>query len=318
MNTRPFAEFNLSRLMLGTVQFGMPYGIANRIGQPAYDDIRAIVAAALDGGVNCFDTAAAYGNSEAILGRVLQDLKAGAQVVVVTKVKALEPYELADPILAERAIEKSVATSRQLLHLDCLPVVLFHRETDALYLDVLEKLKSRGWLSYAGVSCENQPGPAAAFVASGQAAALQLPANILDRRHLRSGVFQTAAAAGVAVFIRSVYLQGLLVMPPPEIPPSLRGLAPVCESVASIADQAGITPAELAVRYMLSQEGVTSVLTGVETVRQIRENLDCFSRGPLPSDMAAAVEQAVPELPETLLTPAKWPTLSPAESGKVN
>lgn len=313
-HTLSIDDANLSRLMLGTVQFGMPYGVANRVGQPAYEDVRAIMVAALDGGINGFDTAAAYGESEAVLGRVLQDLTVADRVVVVTKVKPLTAEELADPGLAERAIEQSVATSRQRLRIDCLPIVLFHREVDARYLDVLEKLTSRGWLRTAGVSCDNRPGPAMDFVTSGHAAALQLPANLLDRRHQRSGVFQAAAAAGVAVFIRSVYLQGLLTMPPPEIPPALRALAPVCERVAGIAGRAGITAAELAVRYMLSQPGVTSVLTGVETVRQIRDNLDYFSRGPLAADLVQAIDQAVPDLPENMLTPSMWPTLSTTDA----
>ncbi len=303
-------EFNLSRLMLGTVQFGMPYGIANRTGQPAYETVRAIMAAALEGGVNCFDTAAAYGNSEEVLGRVLQDLKAADDVVVITKTKPLTMEESADPVLAARAIEQSIETSRRRLRLDCLPIVLFHRETDARYLNVLARLKTKGWLRYAGVSCDNRPGPVATFVASGHAAALQLPANILDRRHRQSGVFQKAADAGVAVFIRSVYLQGLLVMPPAEIPPALQAMAPVCRRLGAIAQQAGMTSPELAIRYMLAQDGVTSILTGVETVRQIRDNLHYFSRGPLDRDVVAAVDQAVPDLPETVLTPALWPTMS--------
>ena len=60
----------LSRLMLGTVQFGQPYGVANRTGQPTATEVREIVAAAIDGGVNCFDTAAAYGTSEQVLGQI--------------------------------------------------------------------------------------------------------------------------------------------------------------------------------------------------------------------------------------------------------
>ena len=84
--------------------------------------------------------------------------------------------------------------------------MLFHREADAAYRNVLEELHDRGWLKQIGVSCDNRPGPAARFVAEGRFSALQIPANILDRRHLESGVFQDAAAHRVAVFVRSVYL----------------------------------------------------------------------------------------------------------------
>ncbi|MEI7437870.1 MAG: aldo/keto reductase, partial [bacterium] len=187
MDTKPFCEFRLSRLMLGTVQFGLPYGVANRTGQPGYDEVKAIVAAALDGGVNCIDTASAYGTSEEVLGRVLHELGVADRMVVVTKVRPLTPAGLADGALAASEIEQSLAESRRRLRLDALPVVLFHRESDGVHLPVLERLKARGWLQYAGVSCDNVPGPAAGFVAGGFAAALQLPGNILDRRHQRSG-----------------------------------------------------------------------------------------------------------------------------------
>ena len=154
--------------MLGTVQFGMPYGVANRTGQPTYRDVLAIVAAAVEGGINCFDTAAAYGTSEEVLGRALHELRIADRVVVVTKVRPLRGAELADGVLASRAIEQSVADSRRRLQLDCLPVVLFHREADAAYSEVLDRLQAQGWLRYAGVSCDNRPGPASTFVAAGQ------------------------------------------------------------------------------------------------------------------------------------------------------
>jgi len=315
MQTRVWNEYHLSRLMLGTVQFGLPYGVANRTGPPDYAEVRAIMSAAIDGGVNCFDTAAAYGGSEEVLGRALQELGVADRVVVVTKVRPLTPGELADATLAARAVQESVAESRRRLRLDCLPVVLFHREADAVYLPVLERVKAKGWLRHTGVSCDCRPGPAAKFVADGIASALQLPGNVLDRRHQRSGVFREAAARGVAVFIRSVYLQGLLVMPEEAIPPALREVVPVRRRLATIASAAGLTLAELAVRYMLAQDGITSVLTGVETVAQIRENITLFNRGPLTPDLLAAIDSAVSDLPENLLTPAVWPARSTAPSG---
>lgn len=316
MDIKPFYEFNLSRLMLGTVQFGLPYGVANRTGQPGYDEVKAIVAAALDGGVNCFDTAAAYGTSEEVLGRVLHELGVADRVVVVTKVRPLTPVELGDPALASQAIEQSVAESRRRLRLDCLQVVLFHREPDGAHLPVVERLKARGWLRYAGVSCDNIPGPAAEFVAGGLASALQLPGNVLDRRHQRSGVFRAAADLGVAVFIRSVYLQGLLVMPEEAIPPALCTVIPVRRRLVELAGEAGLTLPELALRYMLSQDGVTSVITGVETVVQIRENLALFNRGALSPDLLAAIDAVAPDLPGPILTPALWSTLTTHEQGE--
>jgi aryl-alcohol dehydrogenase-like predicted oxidoreductase len=241
----------------------------------------------------------------------LSELDVADRVVMVTKVRALTPVELADPVSATRAIEQSVAESRRRLRIDCLPVVLFHHEADARYLNVLERLKEKGWLRHAGVSGDNRPGPAPGWIAAGTVAALQLPGNILDRRHQRTGVFRQAAERDVAIFIRSVYLQGLLVMPEDLIPPALRGIIPIRRRLTALAGDAGMSWSELALRYMLTQTGVTCILTGVDTLAQVLENIALFERGPLAADIVAAADAVVPDLPETILTPALWPRSSP-------
>jgi len=311
--TTTWNEYELSRLMLGTVQFGQPYGVANRTGQPDQAQVRAMISTALDGGVNCLDTAATYGTSEEVLGQALQELGVSDRLIIATKVRPLQPEELDDPRLAEQAIEASVATSRRRLGIDCLPVVLFHREADAQHLDVLDQLRRRGWLKHVGVSCGNQPGFVNSFSGIDRLSALQIPANLLDRRHQAQGAFETAAINGIAVFIRSVYLQGLLVMPDGDIPSPLQHVTGLRRTLAGIADQAGMSLAELAVRCMLGQPGVTSVLVGVETEVQVRDNLALFAKGPLPADVQEAVHGLAPAVPEMLITPALWP--QPANAG---
>jgi aryl-alcohol dehydrogenase-like predicted oxidoreductase len=242
----------------------------------------------------------------------LHELGVSGLVVVVTKVLPLTPVELADEQLAEKAIERSLEESRRRLRLDVLPIVLFHRESDAVHLPALLRLRGKGLLRFAGVSCDNRPGPAAGFVANGGASALQLPANVLDRRHLRCGLLAETEGQGVGVFIRSVYLQGLLVMPEESIPPTLSVVIPVRRRLAELAEVHGMTLAELAVRYMLSQPGVTCVLAGVDTVAQVRENVSLFNRGTLSDDILAGIDEVVPDLPEAILTPSQWPSLGRA------
>jgi aryl-alcohol dehydrogenase-like predicted oxidoreductase len=300
-------EYRLSRLMLGTVQFGMPYGIANRTGQPDYGQVRAIIAAAAEGGVNCFDTAAAYGTSEELLGRALQELNLGEAVTVVTKVRPLTASELENSKSASQAIKASVDESRRRLRMDCLRVVLFHREPDAAFIDALMSLRDEGRLRYAGVSCDNRPGRAVDFAGDDRISALQLPANVMDSRHARSGAFQEASARGVAMFIRSVFLQGLLIMPEEQIPLALRDIIPPRRLLARIASEAGMGLAELCTRYMLAREEATCLLTGVETEAQVRENIEMMRRGPLPDDMRAEIDAHVVGIRDELITPSRWP-----------
>ncbi len=303
-------------MMLGTVQFGMPYGVANRFGQPSFHDVLKMLEAAVAGGVNCADTAAAYGTSEEVLGKAVRELKLQDSLTIVTKVHWLTPEQLADHQLATDAIIQSVDQSRRRLQIDCLPVVLFHRESDAVYMHVLEDLRHRGWLNHMGVSCDNRPGPAAQFVQEENVTALQIPCNLMDPRHLNSGVFTQASERDVAVFVRSVYLQGLLTMAESEIPVHLQPVIPARRQLEHVAREAGMRLNELAVRFMLSQAGVTCVLTGIETLDQVQDNLAIFDRGPLPSDVLTSVTATIPQLAEALVTPSQWPSLAAARTSE--
>ena len=75
-----------SKITLGTVQFGLDYGIANTDGKPSYEKARDIVATACENGITSFDTAAAYGDSEKVLGQIFKELQIKDKVQVVSKV----------------------------------------------------------------------------------------------------------------------------------------------------------------------------------------------------------------------------------------
>lgn len=297
--------FRPSRLTLGTVQFGLNYGIANRAGQPPFGTVCEILACAAAAGVNCLDTAAIYGSSEDVLGRALRETGLAGRMAVVTKVPAV-PDGLA-VVQAGEFIRASVMESLRRLRLDCLPLCLFHREADSRYLDDLLKLRAAGLIRHAGVSADNSPAPAVSIAGALPVDALQLPMNVLDRRHENSGVLRITQSRGLAVFVRSVYLQGLLLMPEENIIPELAAVIPARRRLNAIARQAGMGMDELALRYILSLDGVTSVITGVETVPQMRRNAELFQRGALPDDLISAIRQAAPDLPDRLLSPKYWP-----------
>ncbi|UCH36041.1 MAG: aldo/keto reductase [Armatimonadota bacterium] len=303
MRATTLGDLTLSGLMLGTVQLGMPYGIANRSGQPSYETARAIIACAYEGGVNCFDTAAAYGASEEVLGRALAELGIAERVVVATKIQHLTGA--ASRRQASRMIEESVASSLRALRLDALPICLFHLEQDFRYADCLAKLRDNGAVRLIGASVMT-PEATAEILRSGPAEAIQLPVNLLDQRFVRQGVLAEARRRGTAVFARSVYLQGLLLMPEEDIPPQLREATPIRRKLAAVAAEAGMSLAELAVRYVLGIAGMTCAVVGVETVAQMRNNLTLFAKGPLDAVLMETIAGAVPDLPDRVLMPSQW------------
>lgn len=297
----------LSNLTVGTVQFGLPYGIANRLGQPGPSEVRRILEVAFDGGINCLDTAAVYGESEQVLGAVLRQLPRHHDWTVVTKFQPLE--EPVGSREAARHLSQSADRSRQRLGLDVLPLVLFHRERDTAFLEEAMELVGRGWIKAVGVSCSNQPEGAVHYVRVPDISALQVPINLLDPRHRDSGALRQAVDRQMPIFVRSVLLQGLLVMNEADVPPALQSALPVRRRLETIAQQAGMPMAEFAIRYVFGLPGVSSVVVGVESVEQIRQNLEIMHRGPLPTDIQRAAEAVVPNLPACVVTPSDWPAV---------
>lgn len=293
-----------TRLMLGTVQFGLDYGLANKIGKPSYETALDIVACAVEGGIDGLDTAAAYGNSEEILGKIIAELDLTDKVVIVTKVPLVK--EELSPRAADEYVEKCVASSLKRLGLDVLPICLFHNEKDFKYFDSLLKMKDKGLIQSVGVSTIS-PAAVKKIIDCDDVEAVQIPTNLFDRRFSDAGIFQAAKSKGIAVFVRSVYFQGLALMPIGNIIPYLQQMVPIREALDALAHEAGLENTEMAMRYVFGIDGITRVLVGVESIDQMRDNIKLISAAPLPDDLRERIHQVVPELPEHIINPVKWP-----------
>lgn len=298
-------DLQLSKLMLGTAQFGLPYGIANRRGQPSFEDVCAILEAAASGGVNGLDTAPVYGTSEEVLGRALRETGLHSHFRVISKIGHLAD-EVSSLAAACDYVEESITASLQRLGLDYLPVVLFHREQNVRYTEALLAARDKGLVRHVGTSIVTPEGALRALAVP-QMEALQIPVNLFDHRFTRRfPVVEQSARQGVALFVRSVYLQGFLLMPETDVPPDLEEFLPVRRQVEALAQQAGMRMEELALRYALSLPGVVSLVMGVDSVDHIRHNLRLLQGGPLPPDLMAAIPRTVPELPDKMLLPNLW------------
>jgi aryl-alcohol dehydrogenase-like predicted oxidoreductase len=306
----------LSRLTVGTVQFGLPYGIANSSGQPTYGEARDILATACEGGINSIDTASAYGTSEEVIGRALEELRFKDDFIVTTKVPPV-PEQAQSVAEIDSFVEDAVLNSLQRLRLNYLPVCLFHRENDFCYRESLWKLRERGLVRFIGASVEMAEG-ASGTISIGNAGPVQIPSNLLDRRFLDKGVFQAAKSQGVTLFVRSIYLQGVLLMPVESLIPSLAGLKPILWELRQLAFRSGLTMEELCMRSMLGVQGVSSLVIGVESVAQMRRNLELGEKGALAPDVKAEVDKIVPRLPERMLNPACWATQAKVQEPQVN
>lgn len=201
------------RLALGTVQFGLAYGISNSAGEVADDELDTILALARQLGVETLDTAQAYGNAEARLGS-----RHTADFQLVNK--------LAPGIQATEAAT-SVTSSLQRLGRTRLDGLLLHRSQDAnpALFEQLAELQRQGLVGKLGVSVY-APEELALWLAQGYPLELvQLPANLLDQRFLRSGWLDRLQALGCEIHVRSLFLQGLLLMQPAMRPDYFQAFA---------------------------------------------------------------------------------------------
>ncbi|MFA6569371.1 MAG: aldo/keto reductase [Victivallales bacterium] len=287
--------------MLGTVQFGLNYGIANSSGKPSYETARDIIKSAYECGVNCLDTSPNYGDSEEVLGRALAELGLRNKMQVISKVEHIGILNLSDSE-AEKHINESVENSLKRLRIEHLDICMIHKELDIEYIGILRKLEQKGLIGGSGISLDSNE--YCKEVISLGIKYVQLPYNILDKRF--DSFFTESQADGISVFTRSAYLQGLLLMPEESISPDLNEVIPVRRSLEKLAAAAGMSMPELCMRFVLSNPAVTSILTGVDNIKQLSQNLQLLKKGPLPVKLHQEVKAAVPLLGENIIRPFLW------------
>lgn len=289
-----------SKMQLGTVQFGLNYGIANTRGKPSYETSRDIIDAAFEGGISTLDTAAAYGDSEEVIGRALAELKLQNKVQIISKVPPVGPQNLS-PLEAEKFINESVKSSLSRLRVNSLDVCLFHQEMDIKYMNILNKLEARGLIKGCGISLDSTE--CCNETLKQDIKFIQLPYNILDKRF---DDFLSKISKDVKIFARSLYLQGLLLMPENQIKAFLQEVIPVRRKLEQLADSAGISMPELCVRFVLSNPAITSILTGVDNLSQLQENLELIEKGLLSDNLYSEIQKIVPVFSEKIIRPIKW------------
>ncbi|MBU1567018.1 MAG: GNAT family N-acetyltransferase [Proteobacteria bacterium] len=290
------------RLVLGTVQLGMPYGIANNSGQPDYQRARAIIAAAWEAGIDKFDTAQGYGDSESFLAKALTELGLLPRVRVFTK---LHPdLDHTDSIALQQAIGQSSVLFGPSLH--CL---MLHREEFLQYWSAglgeqLREYRDQGLFSSIGISVYDPPAARRALETEG-IDLVQLPANVLDRRHERAGVMDLARSLGKTIMIRSVFLQGALLLPFESLPDPIKQARPYLESIARSAQLARITPKELSLGFVRDHWPACLVVFGAEQVAQVQENAFVWTNI-LQDEVLQKLVDTNPYIPLEVIRPDLW------------
>ena len=209
----------LARLGLGTVQFGLDYGVSNRGGRPPEREAAAILARAAVAGVGYIDTAPAYGDAE-VSDRSLSSARPWPSASL-RRAPALRDATI--DARHGRHVLDSLAASLDRLKVNAVHGYLVHQSDDLArpgwqhLVDAMHEARARGWTSRIGASVYNSD-QLELVESRFQPQLVQLPLNVLDRRPIVSGMLARLKAAGVEIHARSVFLQGLLLMEPDELP----------------------------------------------------------------------------------------------------
>lgn len=285
-----------SRIALGTAQLGLPYGVANRTGQVGEADARAMLTRARAAGVDTLDTAISYGTSEAVLGAIGVDA-----FRVVTKLPGL-PEGTTD---VGGWVRQAVAGSLRRLGVGAVHAVLLHRPADLLGARGAElhrallALRADGLASHLGISIY-APAELDALWPREGLDLVQAPFNVLDRRLAASGWLDRLAGDGVEVHTRSAFLQGLLLMPPAQLPVGLARFRPTLDAWAAWIADAGVPALAACLAFVLSHGAVARAVVGADGPGQLGEILRAAATPapPVPPQLSS-------EDPD-LIDPSRW------------
>lgn len=291
------------KLALGTVQLGLRYGIREAEYKPPGElEANRIIGAAVAAGINLIDTAYEYGCSEEVLGRSGQMNKASK---IVTKTPKLRGGTLFSS--TSRLVQAAYRLSCEALGVSRCYGLMIH---DAPNLSqpggchlakALLDLRENGEVSRVGVSVYT-PDDARRWYARYPFDLIQFPFSLADQRFLEDGTMDWLKERGVEIHVRSVFLQGLLLMEEEQIPNGLEGFRPTIAELKRRCQQFALPPEAACLRFGLSIPQIDHVVVGVNTSDQLREIIE-WSPGSLPEGFDhSPLKLADP----SLLDPSTW------------
>lgn len=287
------------RLALGTVQFGLPYGIANQAGQVTRSSAKTMVRVAAANGIDTLDTAIAYGESETCLGEVgTEGFK------LVTKLPSV-PHGCTN---VSGWVQEQIDASLARLGVHAVYGLLLHRPEQLLeahgkaLFQTLQGLKEAGQVQKVGVSIYS-PDELEALIPRYRFDLVQAPFNLVDRRLHTTGWLQRLKHESVEIHTRSAFLQGLLLMPPANMPIRLASWSGLWRKWHTWLARHNVSAVQASLAFPLSFPEIDRVVVGADSVSQLEQIISAAS-SVAPMDFPGLQCDA-----DELINPARWPRL---------
>lgn len=292
-----------TKLGLGTVQFGLDYGISNNSGITSSGEISKILRYALKNKITTLDTASTYGESENQIGKSVENTK---DFEIISKTIPIGKKRITTKDIEK--VNNGILESITKLRVNKLHGILLHNTDDLfnpnseLLFDQIISLKNEGLVKKVGISAYNTKQVELALK-NFPIDIIQVPSSIFDQRFIRNGFLKKLKRLGVEIHIRSAFLQGFAFMTSDKLPISLKKYSDHLEKFHEIRNTMGLDTIDICLAYLFQQTEIDKVICGVNSFLQFKELVDKVS-------MLPYVEQSIFDdfalEDEFLLNPTNW------------
>jgi len=298
----------VSEVAFGCCEIGIPYGLGVTSQKDMLSENEAIelLHAAVEGGINFFDTAPLYGRSEAILGKALSPIR--NQVIISTKC-AKNMFDNDGRLLKGRGLQKAVDSSIKAslvsLQTDYVDVFLIHQVTDEILESeevaaVFNQLKEKGAARAIGVSTYGAVHSKKA-IESGTWDVIMLAYNLMDQTHAQ--LLPLAEQRGVGIIVRSVFFKGILTDKGEHLHKELEAVEEHRTRYSEVLSDDVPTLSALALKFVLSHKETSSALLGIDKMEYLQEALAVADGNYFDEEMLAQLRKMAYPDPEFINLP---------------
>lgn len=299
----------LSSFQLGTVQLGMKYGLGADSDKPSEETALKMLDRAMEMGVNNLDTANNYGDSQKVIGHWLLRQKAEGKELpfIITKIGPLKhgSYDILrdDVLFQTEGCRKELSMET----LDCLMLHDFEdyeKDADALR-KIFEEMKRDGMYRVSGISAYSRHDYG--MIAESGFDVTQIPLNVFDWTRIDDGGIRKIADAGMKIFARSTFLQGLVFHTPEDLDPRMAFCIPTVKRWNELCKEFDMEPSVLAMSFILSVPGITCAVLGCDTEKHVELNCEMMDKvKELTKEQMEILHEAFKDTPANVLNPGVW------------
>ena len=292
---------------LGTVQLGMNYGLGDFTAKPSEDYAHSMLNRAMELGVTALDTANNYGESEKVIGSWIAKNSFAEKPYIITKIA---PFDHTSEKTLRNDMIRQTDACLKTLGVEKIDMMMVHNYGDYIkskdaVRDTMAYLQREGKIDKTAISvysCDDY-----LEVAASGFDAVQIPINIFDWGKIEDGGIKALADAGMIIFARSVFLQGLVFMTPETLPAEMSFCLPYLERMWALSRKFGLSPDALAASFVLSLPGIDSLVLGCQRTEQLEANCDLIDRTrPLTDEEMSEIRDAFINIDPRVINPRLW------------